>query len=120
MDSPSLLQRILLTQELNQGLLPYRQTLDQLSYQGIPRVPPKASHPRSWAPYPSPAVLPCAFSTLIVSKILTDEYFKSQKQIQSCYIRMLLEAIRKKNTPEAGTPSLSEEGRPTKAQVQVT
>ena len=96
------------------------QTLYQLSYQGIPRAPPNASHPCPWAPYPSPAVLPCAFSTLIISKILTDEYFKSQKQIQSCYIRMLLEATRKKNTPEAGTPGLSEEGRPTKAWVQVT
>ena len=34
----SLLQRIFLTQELNQGLLHYRQVLYQLSYQGSPKV----------------------------------------------------------------------------------
>ena len=34
--SPSLLQRIFLSQELNQGLLHYRQILYQLSYQGSP------------------------------------------------------------------------------------
>ena len=34
--SPSLLQQIFLTQELNQGLLHYRWILYPLSYQGIP------------------------------------------------------------------------------------
>ena len=37
-DSLSLLQRIFPTQELNQGLLQYRQILYQLSYQGSPEI----------------------------------------------------------------------------------
>ena len=37
-DGLSLLQRIFLTQELNQGLLNFRQILYQLSYQGSPNT----------------------------------------------------------------------------------
>ena len=81
--SPSLLQWIFLTQELNQGLLLFRQILDQLSYQGSPVI--TSAYLRLLIFLPAILIPACASSSPAFHKMYS--VYKLNKQgdnIQSC------------------------------------